>query len=99
MVWHESLRAFATAPQAPCPARKGRSSEFFEYFGQGFQLSSAWQQGFWSLKIDYCPRLEGSTPAKASKSVIRKSPVTAPLIDGSVGCHIGFTERYERGSC
>jgi hypothetical protein len=39
----------------------------------------------------YWPRLVGSTPAKARKSIMRKSPVTRPLIVGSVGrqreCH------------
>src|SRR5262249_48349339 len=33
----------------------------------------------------HCRRLVGSTPAKARKSIIRKSPVTRPLIVGSVG--------------
>src|SRR5262249_56361602 len=47
----------------------------------------------------YCPRLAGSTPAKARKSTMRKSPVTWPLSVGSVGCQNGSRARPEPPSC
>jgi hypothetical protein len=54
--------------------------------GTVWRTAGAWCPSTRPTRVS-CLRLAGSTPAKVRKSIIRNSPVTRPLVVGSVGRH------------